>query len=396
MKTGMLSAHFKGFGMKRLSAVETDPYTSNQHEFNGVSSYKKVFGLDKMELPATFLFLSDTEDKCQSESGTITWYDARENHPTRSEYRLYYSSSTVMPRAQSGDLCIVALQQDDTALVLIADEGSSIEAQLIWLFGVESSMETGVLVADEVSMDAIEITEQTRRILEEIGIDTWVEDGDVDVEPMLKHFNGGWPTTTAMSEYARRLAGQEITVADSDGAIRRWFEMEERLFRAYERVLVESRVRSGFSTVDDFTAYALSVLNRRKSRAGHALENHIEHVFQKLHVPYVRNGKTEQNKRPDFIFPGIEEYHQAAHPYSHLRMLAVKTSCKDRWRQILNEADRITVKHLLTLDRVLSVNQLNEMSNASVVLVSPYGLTSGSASGPVVSLKIAEFLALVG
>jgi hypothetical protein len=181
MKTGMLSAHFKGFGMKRLSKVETDPDTSNQHEFNGVSSYKKVFGPDKMELPAIFMFLSDAEDKCQTESGSITWYDARANHPNRSEYRLYYSSSTVMPCAVAGDLCIVARQQDDTALVIIADENSSIEAQLIWLFGVESSIGSGVLVADEICMDAIEITEQTRRVLEEIGIDTWVDDGDVDV-----------------------------------------------------------------------------------------------------------------------------------------------------------------------------------------------------------------------
>jgi hypothetical protein len=33
----------------------------------------------------------------------------------------------------------------------------------------------------------------------------------------------------------------------------------------------------------------------------------------------------------------------------NLRMLAVKTTCKDRWRQILNEADKIHQVHLFTL-----------------------------------------------
>ena len=30
-------------------------------------------------------------------------------------------------------------------------------------------------------------------------------------------------------------------------------------------------------------------------------------------------------------------------------MLAVKTACRNRWHQILNEAGQITTKHLLTL-----------------------------------------------
>jgi hypothetical protein len=32
-------------------------------------------------------------------------------------------------------------------------------------------------------------------------------------------------------------------------------------------------------------------------------------------------------------------------------MLGVKTTCSDRWRQVLAEADRIQLKHLLTLHR---------------------------------------------
>ena len=52
-------------------------------------------------------------------------------------------------------------------------------------------------------------------------------------------------------------------------------------------------------------------------------------------------------------------------------MLAVKTTCKDRWRQILNEADRIKLKHLLTLQEGVSEGQFREMKDARVQLVVP-------------------------
>jgi len=52
-------------------------------------------------------------------------------------------------------------------------------------------------------------------------------------------------------------------------------------------------------------------------------------------------------------------------------MLAVKTTVKDRWRQILNEANRIEKKHLLTLQEGVSIKQFQEMVNVGVQLVVP-------------------------
>ncbi len=52
-------------------------------------------------------------------------------------------------------------------------------------------------------------------------------------------------------------------------------------------------------------------------------------------------------------------------------MLAAKTTCKDRWRQILNEADRIPNKHLLTLQEGVSEPQFREMRDAGITLVVP-------------------------
>lgn len=60
----------------------------------------------------------------------------------------------------------------------------------------------------------------------------------------------------------------------------------------------------------------------------------------------------------------------------HLYMLGVKTTCKDRWRQILTEAARIKTKHLLTIEPGISENQTMEMKQQDVRLVLPRCLHS--------------------
>jgi hypothetical protein len=52
-------------------------------------------------------------------------------------------------------------------------------------------------------------------------------------------------------------------------------------------------------------------------------------------------------------------------------MLGVKTTAKDRWRQVLSEADRIRIKHLITLEPAISENQTEEMAAQNLQLVLP-------------------------
>lgn len=55
-------------------------------------------------------------------------------------------------------------------------------------------------------------------------------------------------------------------------------------------------------------------------------------------------------------------------------MLGVKSTCKDRWRQILTEANRIPLKHLITLEPSISENQTDEMLRENVRLIIPMPL----------------------
>jgi hypothetical protein len=58
-------------------------------------------------------------------------------------------------------------------------------------------------------------------------------------------------------------------------------------------------------------------------------------------------------------------------PPGRLTLLGAKSSCKDRWRQVLSEAARIPEKHLLTLEPGISVNQTDEMKQERLQLVLP-------------------------
>jgi hypothetical protein len=52
-------------------------------------------------------------------------------------------------------------------------------------------------------------------------------------------------------------------------------------------------------------------------------------------------------------------------------MLAAKSTSKDRWRQVLTEADRIPKKHLCTLEAGISTRQTDEMQRQNLTLVIP-------------------------
>lgn len=90
-----------------------------------------------------------------------------------------------------------------------------------------------------------------------------------------------------------------------------------------------------------------------------------------LWTQYEEQAITEDNKKPDFLFPNGEAYHNLLFPADKLVFLGAKTTCKDRWRQVLNEANRIEIKYLFTLQQGISKNQLQEMKHENLKLVVP-------------------------
>lgn len=146
-------------------------------------------------------------------------------------------------------------------------------------------------------------------------------------------------------------------------------ETEYRLFRLAERQICGPEIVRLFRDVDDFIATASSIMNRRKSRAGRSLENHFQYVLTKARIPHVMRPNVDGE--PDVLIPSAEAYLDEAYPVERLIVVGIKTTCKDRWRQILNEAKRIPHKHILTIQQGMSTKQLAEMHRANVTLVVP-------------------------
>lgn len=372
-KYGGLKDYFNGIGYKRLKPVEVDPATSHEHEFNGISKFKDLFGTQRQHFPTRMIYLCDSEEDIIESETEFTWYDARENHPTRTEYRLYYQNSLCIERAEPDDLMVLCLnhpQQDrmPSLTVFVAKHGDTIESQLAWLFGINLS---GVTENAELRLGAERPVDFfASLILERIGIKITEEDDDL-LAILLARFPKGFPQTAQFSSFAREMVTNADCREDIDGALIAWMESEERAFRLLEKYLVQSKLNLGFRDMDDFVEFSLSVHNRRKARAGFALENHLCHMFSTLNIRYSYNKVTENKSRPDFIFPGISEYRNTKFPVRSLTMLGVKTTCKDRWRQVLNEAIRITNKHLLTLEPGISVAQTTEMQESNLQLIVP-------------------------
>lgn len=90
----------------------------------------------------------------------------------------------------------------------------------------------------------------------------------------------------------------------------------------------------------------MSVQQRRKARAGYSLENHLSCLFEERGLTFERGAHTEGKKKPDFLFPGTRAYHDEAFPVAALTLLGAKSTCKDRWRQVLTEGARVPAKHL--------------------------------------------------
>jgi hypothetical protein len=378
-RRGMLSDLFDGVVVKKLTLVETITPSSNQHEIQGTRPLRQMFGDDdRRQIPTRFVWLGQEQDGF-SEEGFVSWSNVRKGKPRAAEYHLYYSSNGVTEAMKPGDTMFLALRSDGSAMMIVTPAESTIQNQLLWLFGLEEHTEEQFVFREITGDDSARLDFAARYVLDELGIEP--EEPEVDVlDPMLARFGAKFPTTRIFSEFARASLPEVSALDDPDGALFAWMEREELLFRRLERHIVAGRIEAGFAgdgsgaDVDGFLSFSLSVQQRRKSRVGHALENHLEALFAAHSVRYARGAETENKNKPDFIFPGQQEYRNPAFAAGRLTMLGAKSTCKDRWRQVLSEAQRISDKHLLTLEPGISENQTDEMRAKSLQLVLPAGL----------------------
>lgn len=286
---------------------------------------------------------------------------------------------------QEGDTLFLAKRHEGTLLFIIVPAESTIESQLLWLFGFDSqpSLKFSAQTYDGDNDSTLDFA--ARFVLDELGIE--FEDPNANsLDSIIERFGLGFPKTHEFSALARLTLPEVSAEVSPDGALMAWLDHEEAMFRRLERRIVSARIEQGFVhdggvDVDGFLSFSLSVQNRRKSRMGQSFEHHLAAVFDAQNVRYAKGGKTERNNKPDFLFPSQEAYSNAGFPEQRLTMLAAKSVCKERWRQILPEADRIGAKHLVTLEPGISAAQTDQMMAHAVQLIVPQSLQASYASG---------------
>jgi len=277
---------------------------------------------------------------------------------TRNEYRLtrFGRGFPYLHDENIGDLLIITKQSEEFYEAFVLHYDDEID---------------GFLAALNISTTEINgiIPKQNEQTAEEKIIGCF--------KNFISTLNVNFPTTIELATNARNCYNSSYHITtekiklNPDKELLQWVNAEFQLFKTLENNRYSERIKSPFTSVEELVEVANTILNRRKSRAGKSLEHHLAEIFNTFGLYYETQAVTEINKKPDFLFPSIEAYKNTNYDENKLIVLAAKTTCKDRWRQVLNEADRIKTKHLFTLQQGISKNQLEEMYKYNVNLVVP-------------------------
>lgn len=284
---------------------------------------------------------------------------------TRNEYRItrFGRGFPFLSNDNTGDLFILVKEAEEYYSGYFLQTDDDIE-EFLGALGMGPS-DTGTLINKE------NIRTPLKKIAENDE-----KDLDEEIECFINSLEVDFPPSVIMSKASRMIHTDvfnhiEDVYLNPDKKILSWLDTEYTLFKAIEKVRYGSLLQRGFTDVDELISIANSILNRRKSRAGKSLEHHLSAIFDGNGLHYSSQGVTEGNRKPDFIFPSIESYHSKTFPKDRLIFLGAKTTCKDRWRQIINEASKIETKYLFTLQQGISSRQLDEMKEEKVKLVVP-------------------------
>lgn len=290
------------------------------------------------------------QDGRETES-VITWYGRK----TRSEYRLtrFGRDFPFLTNDKIGSLFVLIPSGRKTFLAFVLDTDADFEA-------IETALGLSILKSWALFDATVPPEDETQD------------------ECLKRHFtefltkHKDFPTARTISEAVQQAIEdciKNILSSGPDKHLVLLMQLEHDLFRMLERKICQIEITRLFKDVDDFIRTAASIMNRRKSRAGKSLENHVAFILSKSGIPF--ESQPGIDGEPDIVVPSADAYRDPRFPVEKLIVMGLKTTCKDRWRQVLNEGKRVPRKHLLTMQKGISANQLEQMRAANVTLIVP-------------------------
>lgn len=398
----MLEGDFSARGLvalKRLAAVEVDPERSHQHELNaGELRGRLGFPPGRTEGVLNVALHSADGDEPQLRRGRFTLYDSREAHPSRSEYRLYYET-VLFDGAREGDLLVLYRPTGARELhAVIVPPGSAAESELLHALSAGGIVDMARFVyvdpptttteSAELALDAVTGAHSVAEPAAEYG--TLVSDSIAA---------GALPDTRAMARAGGDLADARAGAdADPDVWLTAALEGETELWMAIQDGLLRPQLAelvAQDASVADVLAWAMRAQQSARSRRGESVQNHFGRLLERREIPHTPQCVTEAGRRPDFMVPGCREYHDPAFPAHALRMVACKSTVRERWAQILAEADRISPKYLLTLDPRLTAATIADMRARSLLPFLPRPVIDGHYAANAARAELMTVAALI-
>ncbi|MCQ3949066.1 MAG: hypothetical protein DPW14_04480 [Planctomycetes bacterium] len=172
-----------------------------------------------------------------------------------------------------------------------------------------------------------------------------------------------------------QLRAAPIAIADA---------VVEGLARRVSREDVRKAIKRAFP---ELNAFFLSLTQSRRSRAGDSFQVVMNELLRRLGYPFTPKPQLDGN--PDLVLPSKAHYERS--PMDCV-VLTLKTTLRERWRQVVTEGAKGTHFYLATIDEKLSAKELGEMSAKKVFVVVPQSAKEGRYSAHDNVLSFEDFI----
>ncbi len=147
------------------------------------------------------------------------------------------------------------------------------------------------------------------------------------------------------------------------------FYLEKQL-AVGQKVIDDQIQETGTIDFNDLNSFFLSISQSRKSRAGKAFEYIIESMLVKLEYPF-SDQVVIDGAKPDYVMPSEEHFREK--PLDSI-IFTAKRTLRERWRQVVTEANKGYGYYLATIDEKISKNQIQQAESHKIYIVVPKAL----------------------
>lgn len=140
--------------------------------------------------------------------------------------------------------------------------------------------------------------------------------------------------------------------------------------------IIDAQINAtGTINFTDLDKFFLSISQSRKSRAGKAFEYIIDILLRKLGYPF-SDQIVIDGAKPDYVMPSEEYFREK--PLDSI-IFTAKRTLRERWRQVVTEANKGYGYYLATIDETITKSQIQQAESHKIFIVVPRSLKENNS-----------------